>query len=143
VLLRSASDVDKVLAERAKKGKGKAGGPDKKPAVAEAKAAEKTAADPQSKETVPAGAKAGLAGSDQREVVFKVVDGKAVLVPVKTGISDETSVVILEGIAEGETVVTGPYRAVKKLKDGDAVKESTSKSKEKGEEESDSAVRAD
>jgi HlyD family secretion protein len=143
VLLRSASDVDKVLAERAKKGKGKAGGPDKKPAVAEAKAAEKTAADPQSKETVPAGAKAGLAGSDQREVVFKVVDGKAVLVPVKTGISDETSVVVLEGIAEGDTVVTGPYRAAKKLKDGDAVKEASAKGKGKDEEGSGVEVSVD
>jgi HlyD family secretion protein len=75
-------------------------------------------------------AKAGLAASDMSEVVLKVVDGKTVLVPVKTGISDETHVVILEGVAVGDTVVTGPYRSTKKLKDGEAVKESSGKTKD-------------
>ena len=58
----------------------------------------------------------------QREVVFRVVDGKAVLTPVRTGISDETDVVVLEGLKAGDRLVTGPYRAVKKLKDGESVK---------------------
>ncbi len=148
VLLRSATEVEKILAQRAKSAKDGAKDEAKERKLADAasgvKAAEKTdTSDAKPKETAPLGAKAGLAGSDMREVVFKVVDGKAVIVPVKTGISDETGVVILGGIAEGETVVTGPYRAAKKLKDGDAVKESTSKAKEKGEEESGAEVRAD
>jgi len=42
---------------------------------------------------------------------------------VKSGISDETSVAVLEGLKDGETVVTGPYRALRDLKNGDAVKE--------------------
>ena len=41
---------------------------------------------------------------------------------VKTGISDTTHVEILDGAEEGEQVVTGPYRALKKLQDGDVVK---------------------
>lgn len=41
---------------------------------------------------------------------------------VRTGISDATHVEILEGIGEGDRVVTGPYRSLKKLADGDPVK---------------------
>jgi HlyD family secretion protein len=69
---------------------------------------------------------AGGKSADEREVVFRVVDGKAVLTPVKSGISDETDVVIVEGLKEGETVITGPYRSVKSLKHGDLVKEKKS-----------------
>lgn len=55
------------------------------------------------------------------EVVY-VIDKDAVrAVLVKTGASDETHVEILEGLKEGDTVVTGPYRVLKKLKEGDRV----------------------
>jgi len=142
VLMRPVADVEKVLRERAKGGK--ADPKEKKPAAGEAKAAEGAAAAPSAaKGPASAAAKAASSGQDMREVVFKVVDGKAVLVPVKTGISDETSVVVLEGIAEGDTVVTGPYRAAKKLKDGDAVKEASAKGKGKDEEGSGVEVSVD
>jgi HlyD family secretion protein len=49
--------------------------------------------------------------------------GKAKLHPVKSGISDETAVAVLEGLKDGDMVVTGPYRALRDLKNGDAVKE--------------------
>jgi HlyD family secretion protein len=64
-------------------------------------------------------AKAG----ETKECVFVVEAGKAKLRAVKTGISDETSVSVLDGLKDGETVVTGPYRGLRDLKDGDAVKE--------------------
>lgn len=60
---------------------------------------------------------------DTKECVFVVDNGKAKLRPVKSGISDETSVAILEGLKDGEMVVTGPYRALRDLKHGDAIKE--------------------
>jgi HlyD family secretion protein len=60
---------------------------------------------------------------ETKECVFVVEDGKAKLRAVKSGISDETSVAVLEGLKEGDTVVTGPYRGLRDLKDGDAVKE--------------------
>jgi HlyD family secretion protein len=41
---------------------------------------------------------------------------------VRTGISDATHVEIVDGIGEGDRVVTGPYRSLKKLADGDVVK---------------------
>ena len=57
-----------------------------------------------------------------QEVVFVVKDGKAVLTPVKTGISDFQNIEILSGVPVGATVVSGPFRAVAKtLKDGAVV----------------------
>jgi HlyD family secretion protein len=57
------------------------------------------------------------------EVVFGVRDGKAVMLPVKRGISDETHTEITEGLEEGEEVVSGGYTAIaKQLEDGKAVK---------------------
>ncbi|WP_460677371.1 efflux RND transporter periplasmic adaptor subunit [Hymenobacter coalescens] len=56
---------------------------------------------------------------DIEEVVFVVRDGKAVLTPVKTGISDFDHIEILSGVKAGEEIVSGPFRAVSKtLKDG-------------------------
>jgi hypothetical protein len=61
-------------------------------------------------------------------VVFRVVDGKAVLTPVATGASNMTDTLVKDGLKSGETVVTGPFRALEKLKDGEAVqKEDPSK----------------
>lgn len=54
-----------------------------------------------------------------QEVVFVIKDGKAVLTPVKTGISDFQNIEILSGVPAGAQVVSGPFRAVAKtLKDG-------------------------
>lgn len=54
-------------------------------------------------------------------VVFKVVNDKAVQVPVKTGIADATGIEVTSGISDRDKVITGPYRSLKKLKDGDPV----------------------
>ena len=54
-----------------------------------------------------------------QEVVFVIKDGKAVLTPVKTGISDFQHIEILSGVPAGAQVASGPFRAVAKtLKDG-------------------------
>ena len=56
-------------------------------------------------------------------VVFVVKDETARQVEVKTGISSETEWEILEGLEEGDEVVSGSYRILsKQLKDGDQVK---------------------
>ena len=53
------------------------------------------------------------------EVVFIIKDGKAVLTPVKTGISDFQNIEIVSGLTAGTEVASGPFRAVAKtLKDG-------------------------
>ena len=57
-----------------------------------------------------------------QEYVF-VVDGEKVkLTAVKTGVQDNMYIQIIEGLNEGDKVITAPYRAVSKdLKNGDAV----------------------
>ena len=57
------------------------------------------------------------------EVVFVIENGKAKQVPVKRGISDETTVEIINGVAENQEVVSGSYKAINKdLEDGSTVK---------------------
>ena len=57
------------------------------------------------------------------EVVFVIENGKAKQVPVKRGISDETTVEIINGVAENQEVVSGSYKAInKELEDGSTVK---------------------
>ena len=53
------------------------------------------------------------------EVVFVVNDGKAIAKPVKLGISDDSHYAILSGLDEGETVITGPFRAISKTLNSD------------------------
>jgi HlyD family secretion protein len=56
-----------------------------------------------------------------RDTVF-VLDGDRVKVtPVKIGISDGTYTEITEGLEFGQVVITGPYKELRKLRDGDVV----------------------
>jgi HlyD family secretion protein len=48
------------------------------------------------------------------EIVFCVANGKAMAKQVKTGIQSETLIQIVDGLAEGDEVVTGSYRAISK-----------------------------
>jgi HlyD family secretion protein len=68
-------------------------------------------------------AAAGGKTADTKECVFVVENGKATLRPVTSGISDETSVAVTAGLKDGDTVVTGPYRALRDLKNGEQVRE--------------------
>ena len=62
--------------------------------------------------------------SDKRvECVFLLDNGKVRLVPVKTGIQDNSYIEIKSGLKAGDQVVSSPYSAIAKfLKDGDPVK---------------------
>ncbi|MEO0557502.1 MAG: efflux RND transporter periplasmic adaptor subunit [Bacteroidota bacterium] len=62
---------------------------------------------------------------DLRRVVFVMVDGKAEIREVETGIADETHIEIRSGLAGGETVVTGPFQLLRsELKPEASIKES-------------------
>jgi HlyD family secretion protein len=61
-------------------------------------------------------------GDREVESVFRYQDGKALLTAIETGESDEERVEILNGISEGDTVITGPYRTLLNLRDGTRVK---------------------
>lgn len=53
------------------------------------------------------------------EVVFVVENGKAEMVPVKRGISDDDYYEIIEGLKEGQEVVSGSHKAIsRELEDG-------------------------
>ena len=67
----------------------------------------------------PVGAKD--ANAKDVKVVFVVENGKARQREVQTGISDEALVELTSGVKPGEKVVTGPYRTMRDLHDGDAV----------------------
>jgi HlyD family secretion protein len=49
-------------------------------------------------------------------VVYRYIDGKAAVTPVKIGQSDLTHTIIKEGITEEDKIVVGPYKVLEKLK---------------------------
>jgi HlyD family secretion protein len=56
------------------------------------------------------------------EVVFIKEGDKAKMLPVKRGISDDSHYEILEGVTEGQEVITGNFKAIsKELNDGSMV----------------------
>jgi HlyD family secretion protein len=65
----------------------------------------------------------------ETEGVFVVRDGKAVFVPVKTGIAGEKYFEVLSGLKERDQVITGPFNSVRDLKDGDLVKVEASRAR--------------
>jgi HlyD family secretion protein len=64
----------------------------------------------------------GKATGEPVSVVFVVADGKAVRRSVETGLSTVTQVEVASGVEEGEQVVTGPFRTLRDLEDGAAVR---------------------
>jgi len=60
---------------------------------------------------------------EEKDGVFVVTkDGKAAFHPVKTGIIGDTDIEIVEGVAEGEEIVSGSYKTLRTLKDQARVK---------------------
>jgi HlyD family secretion protein len=71
----------------------------------------------------------------RKKFAFVVNGLKARLVEVTPGISDATHVVITSGVRKGDMVITGPFKTLKKLNDGDpveVVKEEKKATEEKG-----------
>ena len=54
-------------------------------------------------------------------VVYVVRDGAVVATPILAGPSSLTDTLVLEGLREGDVVVTGPYKALEKIRHGDRV----------------------
>jgi len=55
------------------------------------------------------------------ETIFVVQNNKALLKEIALGASSDTDTEIISGIAEGDTIIIGPYRILSKLKDGEGV----------------------
>ena len=62
--------------------------------------------------------------ADSQQGVFVVKSGRASFRPVKTGTTDNTHIIITEGLTKGEEVVSGSYTAItSQLKEGCLVKQ--------------------
>jgi HlyD family secretion protein len=60
--------------------------------------------------------------SSEIEGVFVVADGKAEFRRIKIGVAGQTHFEVLSGLEEGDKVVSGNFRAIRDLKDGQRVK---------------------
>ena len=62
-------------------------------------------------------------GSEEEiEGVFVARQGRAVFAPVDTGIAGERYFEALNGIQEGDLIITGPFSEVRNLADGDDIR---------------------
>lgn len=58
---------------------------------------------------------------EEIEGVFLMVDGEARFRPVKTGITGDMDIEVLEGLKDGEEVIVGPFKELRKLAEWDRV----------------------
>lgn len=65
---------------------------------------------------------AAAAKQKETEGVFVVTDGVATFRPVKVGIAGDEYFEVVEGVKAGETIVAGPYQAIRDLKEGARVR---------------------
>ena len=65
---------------------------------------------------------------EEQTYVFVMENGKAVRKDVKVGISSDSDQEIIEGLEQGETVISGPFRVLRNMNDGDAVERKKPKS---------------
>src|SRR5882762_5586312 len=72
----------------------------------------------------PAAAAGGDTKKKEAEGVFVVANGVATFRPVKVGIAGEEHFEVIDGVREGETIVAGPYQAIRDLKEGARVRSS-------------------
>jgi HlyD family secretion protein len=59
---------------------------------------------------------------DEMEGVFVVEKNVARFVPIKTGISDQQYIEVVNGLSENQEIVTGSFKTLRTLKQGDKVK---------------------
>jgi HlyD family secretion protein len=81
----------------------------------------------------PKGEKTDAGKLKTEEGVYALRDGRAVFAPVKTGISGELMVEVVSGLQAGEEVITGPFKALRQIKDGDSVKRMSEKERKAAE----------
>ncbi|MGE5803753.1 MAG: efflux RND transporter periplasmic adaptor subunit [Gemmatimonadota bacterium] len=66
----------------------------------------------------------GAGPKKETEGVFLVHNGVATFHPVKVGIAGEEHFEVVEGVQPGDTIVAGPYQAIRDLKEGARVRPS-------------------
>ncbi len=66
----------------------------------------------------------GAGNKKETEGVFLIHGGVATFHPVKVGIAGEEHFEVVEGVHQGDTIVAGPYQAIRDLKEGAHVRPS-------------------
>ena len=61
-------------------------------------------------------------GKSFATVVYRLIDGKAVVTPVTVGPSDDTHTLVVSGIKAGDPIIVGPFKVLESLQDGQVVK---------------------
>jgi HlyD family secretion protein len=61
--------------------------------------------------------------AQEEEGVYLHKDGKVKFVPVVTGLAGDSNIEIVKGLSEGQQIVTGPFRALREIKDDAKVRE--------------------
>jgi hypothetical protein len=59
------------------------------------------------------------------------------MVPVKIGVTGDKQAEVVDGVTSGDTLVVGPYKTLRELKDGQAVRYAVEEKKEEKEESGD------
>jgi HlyD family secretion protein len=59
---------------------------------------------------------------DELQGVFVIRNKKALFVPVTTGITGTTDIEVVDGLSEGDEVITGSYKVLRTLRPGSSVK---------------------
>ncbi|HYK02028.1 MAG TPA: efflux RND transporter periplasmic adaptor subunit [Thermoanaerobaculia bacterium] len=67
----------------------------------------------------------------EEEGVYLHKEGKAQFVTVVTGLSGDSNIEIVRGLTAGQQIVTGPFRALRDIKDGAKVREQKEEKSEK------------
>jgi len=73
---------------------------------------------------------------DELQGVFVIRNKKAMFVPVTTGVTGTTDIEVLDGLKEGDEVITGSYKVLRTLRPGSSVRIDNSAPKKEEEEES-------
>jgi HlyD family secretion protein len=73
---------------------------------------------------------------DEIQGVFVIRSKKAMFVPVTTGITGTTDIEVLDGLKEGDEVITGSYKVLRTLRPGSGVKIDNSAPKKEADQES-------
>jgi len=70
----------------------------------------------------PKGDKDASGRVKSEEGVYTVADGKVKFAPIKTGLTGELDIEVENGLKDGETVISGPFKTLRTIKEGDKVK---------------------
>jgi HlyD family secretion protein len=70
----------------------------------------------------PKGEKDASGRIKTEEGVYTMADNKVHFVPIKTGLAGELDIEVASGLKDGESVISGPFKTLRTIKEGDKIK---------------------